>query len=332
MSKRGREYERVVADVAKAIDPGARVSQGAWVLGPDGHRDMDVFIEGSANSRPVKVLIECKDFDPKSTGPVGIGFIDALESKRRDLQPTVTLMCSNAGFTTDAISKARRVGIGLIAVMKSGDKRVRYAVGEELYVRKVKVEHLSISLADDGPIHLGGAPFESVLFDGLPVGHWVVQRAQIVLAANPIVNGAFTAAHKLKSRVQFQVAEKAVFATQLGFELRVSGGWYAQQITIDATTGIYDWIRHRVRLAPGPGKLHLQNVNLDAGSLIRCPPQRELEAMKDLRPGEVSWGFLVLTGLEVPGPIPPIEALIEPSDLELAVPNLPESAYLSVGA
>lgn len=332
MTKRGHQYERVVADVARAMDPGATVRQGRWILGPDGHRDMDVFVEGTADSRERRVLIECKDFNPKTTGPVGIGYVDALESKKRDLGIDVSLICSNAGFTADAIRKARRVGIGLIAVMKSGDTRVRFAVAEELYTRRVRVDHLSISLHDAGPIQLAGLPFDAVLYDGIPLGNWVVHRTQLILAANPIVNGSFTVSHKLKTSVQFSLPQSTVMASQIGFDLRVSGGWYAQQITLDATGAIYDWIRRRVRLAPGPGKLHLQNVNLEAGDPIPCPPEHELQAMKDLRPGEVTWGFLVLSGLPIPGPIPEVEALIEPSDLELLVPNLPESAFVSLGA
>ena len=74
---------------------------------PDGRRDRDVVIEGTAEGKRRHVLIECKDFNPNSTGPVGIGYVDALESKHRDLGMDVSFICSNAGFTTCAIRKVK---------------------------------------------------------------------------------------------------------------------------------------------------------------------------------------------------------------------------------
>jgi hypothetical protein len=139
--KQGREYETVVAETAQAFDLNATVSRGKWVVGPDGRRELDVLIEGTAEGRPTKGIIECKDFNPKTTGPVGINYVDALDSKRHDIGAHFSILCSNAGFTSDAIRKAKRVGIGLISLMRKGDSRVRFAVVEEIYTRKVKFVH-----------------------------------------------------------------------------------------------------------------------------------------------------------------------------------------------
>ena len=46
---------------------------------------MDVSIEGQINGRAVRVVIECKDFDLRKTGPVGRPFVDAFDSERHDL-------------------------------------------------------------------------------------------------------------------------------------------------------------------------------------------------------------------------------------------------------
>src|SRR2546427_10431949 len=119
--KRGKPFERVVKEVLSTLDPRSVVRQGQWVTGPDGRRELDVLIEGSVEGVRRRVLVECKDFNPNTTGPVGIRFVDALESKRRDLAADVSFICSNAGFTTDAIRKAKRVGIGLIAVLRERD-------------------------------------------------------------------------------------------------------------------------------------------------------------------------------------------------------------------
>ena len=112
--KKGTPNEVVLAEVIRAMDPHAIVTQGEWVSGPDGRRDRDVFVTGTLDGQRRTVLIECKDYDPLKTGRVGIGVVDALESKRRDLNVDVSMICSNAGFAQDAVRKARRVGIGLI--------------------------------------------------------------------------------------------------------------------------------------------------------------------------------------------------------------------------
>jgi hypothetical protein len=97
MAKLGKLYEKAVAAVMAACAPKAQVSQGRWISGPDGRRELDVLIE---NPGPplLKVLVECKDFDPRTTGPVGIGYVDAIDSKRRDLSATHAIICSHAGF------------------------------------------------------------------------------------------------------------------------------------------------------------------------------------------------------------------------------------------
>ncbi len=175
MGKLGRAFERVVKDVFSAMDQKSVVRHGQWVTGPDGRRELDVLVEGTVEGIPRRVLVECKDFNSRTTGPVGIGFIDALESKRRDLAADVSFICSNAGFTADAVRKAKRVGIGLIGVLRERDQRIRFQVKEEIYIRRVKVETLTISLQTDPPATLDGVPFEAITLRGEPVGNWVLR-------------------------------------------------------------------------------------------------------------------------------------------------------------
>ena len=67
----GRAYQELVAEVMRAFDPGAEVRAGEWVDGPDGRLDMDVSIRGTVKGNPTLVVIECKDFNPATTGRVG---------------------------------------------------------------------------------------------------------------------------------------------------------------------------------------------------------------------------------------------------------------------
>ena len=110
MAKAGDEYRELVGNVVRALEPGATVRTEQWIEGPDGDRDMDVEVRGTLNGQPQFVLIECKDH----RRPVGIGYVDAFESKRRDLKPNRSIMFSNSGFTDDGLNKARRVGIEMV--------------------------------------------------------------------------------------------------------------------------------------------------------------------------------------------------------------------------
>ena len=143
--KRGRPFEEVVAEVVPAIDPRATVRQGKWTDGPDGRRDRDVSIDGTVNGAPYKALVECKDYDRETTGPVGIGVVDALDSKRRDLGVQIAIICSNAGFTEPATRKAKRVGIVLIGLFRQTDGRIRHQLIEQVYFRRLKIEYLGFS-------------------------------------------------------------------------------------------------------------------------------------------------------------------------------------------
>jgi hypothetical protein len=330
--RRGTPYEQVVEEIAKAMDPSSKVERGQWVEGPDGLRELDVRIIGAFEGEVRKILIECKDYDPGSTGRVGIGEVDALESKRRDLGFQRSAICSNAGFTGGALRKANRTGIGLISALKEGDERIRFSVDVELYTRQIEVENLSIGLNGPQPISLDGVQFEEILYDGIPVGNWVIQRAMVVIASNAIVAGEYTATHPLTENLMFEIPAGHVEASQVDFHLKISGAWYKQDVTLDATAGVYDWLRKTVRIAPGPNQFSIKDVDVHTGALVSSPPQSELDHMKDLEPGEVVTKLLLVSGLEPREPVPDISKYIAPDDLDPTIGSLPAEAYTSVGA
>ena len=118
--------------MAASVDPSVKVKEGTWVDGPDGRRDLDVAIR-SADGEELLAVIECKDWHK----PIGIGFIDTLDSKRRDLGTRAALICSNSGFTADALRKAARVGSPMLSALKKGDGRFRVVVRQQIYTRTV---------------------------------------------------------------------------------------------------------------------------------------------------------------------------------------------------
>jgi hypothetical protein len=142
MAKAGDEYQDLVGAVAKALDPGAEVTVGRWIVGPDGRRDMDVEIRGSIEGAPFFVQIECKDW----SDPVGISVVDALDSKRRDLSADKAIIYSNSGFTDPALRKATRVGIEMASALKAGDVLVRFEVWKHLVAKRLSIDSVRVLL------------------------------------------------------------------------------------------------------------------------------------------------------------------------------------------
>ena len=327
--KRGTEYQRVVAEVVRVFDCKAKITEGQWLVGPDGRRELDVMIEGTADDRPTKGIIECKDFDPKTTGPVGIVFIDALDSKRRDLGADFSLMCSNAGFTTDAMRKAKRVGIGLISVMKKGDRRIRFSVKEEIYTRKIKLGTARIVLTGVKQIVLDNVKPDQICFEGLPVANWILHRIPILVAANPIVNGMYTATHALTTPLLFNWPGGSAEITKFGFTFAIEGAWLAHQGEIDSTAGFYDWLRRRARVASrSENKLEFKGIDLDNGTRISLPPDRELIRERFLK-DEVDMKLVLFENFPDPGSVPDLNKFIVPHDLDPLIPELPPEAVTS---
>jgi hypothetical protein len=139
MPKKGSCYQALVAKVEAALDPDAEVTAGDWIEGPDGRRDRDVSIQGTHEGAPYLVLIECKDWKKR----VGIAAVDALESKRRDLEVDLAMIYSNSGFTGPAIKKADRVGINLLMAVAGDDARIRPRAQMLAYGRMVDVTNLN---------------------------------------------------------------------------------------------------------------------------------------------------------------------------------------------
>lgn len=318
--KKGIPYEKVVAEVIASFDASANISQGNWVEGPDGSREMDVLVEGTVNGTPRRLMVECKDFNPKSTGPVGIEYVDALDSKRRDLAVDSAVICSNAGFTTGAINKAKRVGIGLISVLKKGDARVRFQVVEEVYPREIKVERSGIILKDgETLILLNGLPPAQITYRGLSIEGWAAARMLSFLAYQPIVNGPVTDTLRFRHPVELHIAGKPVQVTTLKIWYELSGRWLSTVATIDATNAIYDWIRRRVRI-PSNSKYTIDySFDINKATPISAPPSSELRRDRFLQ-GEVAGRFMRVSGLlPATSPYANLGPLILPEDLTLDV-------------
>ena len=94
---------------------------------------------------------------------------------------------------------------------------------------------------------------------------------------------------------------------------------------------MYDWLRRRVRLAPGPSEFHINNVDINAGEPIEKPPDQEFEGWGDVRRGEMTVRLIGVVGLAPGDPVPALDQFVIPEDLEveIALKDLPPEAYTS---
>lgn len=329
MAKLGKQFQLVVADVVQEMDPNATVREGKWIEGPDGLREIDVIVEGAVDGTVRRVQIECRDYTNEGR-PIGIGAIDALKSKHRDLKMDVSLLCSNAGFSSDAVRKARRVRIGLIGVLREDDPRIRYRVFDEVYVRRVECVPNSCDVRIDwkGPVPAQrDLDLTHITYDGAPVFNWLVSRVPIYLGANPVVKGVHSLTFRFKRSVEFRLPNGPLSASAVHIRFEVTGSWIAVKSQIDATSGLYDWVRRTIRLGPGAGRIVFKDVPFgEGGDAIRCPPDFNASKLTSLSDGDVSLSILDLGGYVQPQTIPQLNDFVVDEDLAPIRSGIPPEA------
>jgi len=319
MAKAGRTYEKLVAYVVSSLDPNAQVENGIWVEGPDGRRDMDVFVRGQLDSKDFSILIECKDYDLASTGKVGIDLVDAIDSKKDDLGVDCAVICSNSGFTAPAIRKGKRKKIGLISVLKSEDKRVKVEIKEEVYTRIAKVGTISTSFNFTGePLTRKDFKIDDVKYKGLSIRDWIDYRIPPIVFLNPTGTTNFNAKYNFKTPTKLDFGGTSAEINGLNFSFPIEVQWFSQVVTIDASLGLYDYIRGRVRLVPGEAKYIMKGVNIKGGTALDFVPDVG-DLGSGLLKGEVDFRFMQCSGIRMvkPETVPNLDEIIMTEDLNL---------------
>lgn len=331
----GAPYEDVVCELFRQFFPESTISPGVWIKGPDGRRELDVDITEKRGDLIVRGVVECKDFNPVTTGPVGIGYIDALDSKRRDLGLHFAFVCSNAGFTADAVRKAKRVNIGLLGATRKDDMRIRFGVVDEIYTRHIRLtEAPQIRL---WPAEGEALPITEVIdigemhFEGRPIGPWFLIRFIQTLSVNPIVRGHFCDYCRLRAPIRLDWPGGTAMVQKIGLEVAIEGAWFSQTVQIDSTAGLYDWLRRCMKLAPSPHprQLHIVGVDFYGGKWIARPPDTDWSNRK-LHPYDAEMKFVIFKNsflLDKPALLSPH---VIPEDLELVMTGIEPSAIESV--
>lgn len=325
--KKGTAFELVVRDISKAISPASVVLHGKWLNGPDGRRDCDVYINSTINGKPNKLLIECKDYKK----PVGVSFIDALDSKRHDLDIDGAIICSNSGFTKAALSKAERKGIGLIAVLKSGDNRIRYKLLDNIYIRHVKPVTVNMSLHFTKSVKLHSDDVISVTHNGLPLINWGYKQIESILIQNQIVSGAIKLSQRMINPIIVQTPIGDQELIKLDFIFTVSGCWIRQKLELDSTCAIYNWLKKTIKIAPFQnGTFTFKDLNWYEGEFVETVPMSQLDLYKrnNLEQNEGSFSLSMITKTSIEDKdVPNLINYIHEEDRSLLIDGLTSESF-----
>lgn len=244
MAKAGDNYRELVGMVMTALDPNSAVKTEQWITGPDGERDMDVEVRGTLNGVQHFILVECKDH----ARPIGIGIIDAFESKIRDLKPDRAIVFSNSGFTRDALRKGSRVGIEMASAMKAMDNTVKLAVLREVVAMRLTLNFGAVFLYPfNGYPHeiSEGWKVEDLLFDGIPVIHWFNEKMKLIASQNDLAKKILFLC-TFKHQPRWSHRGKLLMVGGLKFHFTVEKDWVAQTVKTDVSLGYYDHLKKSV--------------------------------------------------------------------------------------
>ncbi|MCH8905855.1 MAG: restriction endonuclease [Candidatus Heimdallarchaeota archaeon] len=261
--------------------------------GPDGRLDMDVSVRGQIDGKDYLAVIECKHFNVKSSGRVGRAYIDALDSKRFDLGAQVAIICSDSGFTRGALSKAKRKGIGLISILRKDDDAVKIIIEQEIYLRTIRFKDLQFSYGYDKIS--GGSQLSmkhnELRYKGLSLDAWLAHRATLVARMNPDVTEQLRATFQFVKPIHFDFQEKGIILKSAAVVFSYETEWRVQTIQLDASMGLYDYVRGKMRLAPTKNQYILKHVAWEEAAPTKPPKSPSSSGIgtqqNPLLPGEI---------------------------------------------
>jgi hypothetical protein len=222
------------------------------------------------------------------------------------IRASAILLFSNTGFDADAIRRAKQVKVGLISALKQGDQRIKGQIEEEIYLRTVNISPFTIDYEgatkkDFKVLRQYLKVTHDVTYAGGSVAAWLQQRAAVITAGNPMVDKPLVARFDFKVATKFLVQRQEVTLRSISIHFRPQVRWSSQTVALDAKTGIYDYVRGRVRLAGGPNTYVINGVNFDtAVPMIR---------------------IVMIEGLDLPPglQVANLDDLVKPEDLSLAI-------------
>jgi len=165
--------------------------------------------------------------------------VDALDSKREDLGADLAIICSNSGFTKDALAKAKRKKIGMISILKFGDNRVKSEIHEQIYFRKVWFLDMNVQLRFKNPSeHCNqnlrelqkDIKIHELRYQGLSVDNWLQHKIAMFVTVNPMVVQKVTGSFDFKIPTILELKGTPVVVEGITISFRPEVKWYSQTV------------------------------------------------------------------------------------------------------
>ncbi|PIA78447.1 hypothetical protein BFR04_02610 [Gaetbulibacter sp. 4G1] len=139
-SKPGIEFEKLAESIFKKLirdDRFESVEHNVQLMGQDGLRQIDVLVKTKSIGMEFNTIIECKDYKRK----LSIIYVDSFHSKLLDVNASKGILVSRNGFSTKAISKAKRLGITLCTADEASDPNWKLKVDIPIVLEEIQPVH-----------------------------------------------------------------------------------------------------------------------------------------------------------------------------------------------
>ncbi len=230
MSKKWREFEKLVARIEKLLSP-----QGAIVKSPDRikdkitgqEREVDVSIRFKLGSVEILITIECRDRKSISDDI----WLEQLATKKLKIGASHTIAVSSTRFTKSARRSAEFFGIELRVVKDITDKQIlawlgRIKITNE--IGQVGLERITIKVYDDAceDIELAPQVIEEIEKDKLQAKIFYIERDNAKVTILSLLNFlAYIDAISKGDARKIDVSNKIVLSPGDRFDVELKPGF-----------------------------------------------------------------------------------------------------------
>lgn len=185
-----------------------------------------------------------------------------------------------------------------------------------MYLRMVDLNPITISYSGETEQPPNVVKAHDLKYQGESVDAWLIHRAMEIAFFNPTIERELTASFNLKNTTEFDFGQKRVNLNSFSIKFHPHVKWLSQTVRLDATTGIYDYLRGKVRLAGGTNSYIIQGIDFDKATPLSSPPEID-DLVGGLLPGEVDIRLVMFDKLPdgVGNYSPTLEAIVRPEDL-----------------
>lgn len=246
----GIEFEKLVYEIQKRIDPGASITHSERIADRIGQlRQFDIVIRGVIGGHVLLGVIECKDLNRK----VGTPELDAFITKAQDINANFKIVISRKGFTKTALDKARHYGVQTFSLLPSEAENLGFIVGQTWFADIYSWRQFMVTLKPQNPDE-AIPPFkpENLKLDGKPVLDWF---------KNYLLKN-----HPLERELGWSVAVEGMFRTPQEIHLDESTAMKCSGIEFRAER-ILDKRKKLVGIT-GPGFFDWQNGQVKFGQKV----------------------------------------------------------------